>query len=344
MIEQGLFCTLTDGRPVHCFTITNRHGEYVTLLDYGATIHQVVVRDKAGRLGDVVLGADPAAFESSSYKGGTIGRCANRIAHGRCTIGGKEYQLEQNMRGHFLHGGSGNYAQKLFSGEVLPQENKVVFHWLDKGEGGFAGQVQADFAFSFDDEGKLTLRLAMCCTTPTVLNPTNHAYFNLASIGDVRDHWVWIGADRRAARDEEGLPNGGAVSVLGTPADFTVRRTLRQAMGDGACGYFKNGKAMYDEFYVFDRREMRLAAALGCPETGRLMKVYTDMPCLILFCSGTRVPERGKAGALYQGYCAVCLETGFVPNAVNCTGYVPPIFGAGEALVATTVYQFGLLP
>lgn len=340
MVKKEFFCKLSDGRQVYSYTITNTHGEYVTLLDYGATIHKLVVRDKNGNLGDVVLGADPADFERCTYKGGTIGRCANRIGYGRCTIGGKEYQLEQNMFGHFLHGASGNYAEKCFTGDVFPEENKVAFHWFDNGAGGFGCNVQADFAFSFDDEARLTLRLEMCGDGTTILNPTNHAYFNLSETGDARDHWVWIHADKRVTRGEMGLPNGGTTGVAGTPADFTVERKIREAMDHDDGGYFKKDKISFDEFYVYEDREYRLAATLRCPEKGRTMKVYTDMPCLVLFCAGGRKPEPGKNGVVYQGYCAVCLETGFVPNAVNCPEYISPVFAAGEKLVATTVYQF----
>lgn len=312
----------------------------MVLLDYGATIHKIVVRDKDGNLGDVVLGADPQNFEAGSFRGGTIGRCANRIGYGRCTIAGKEYQLEQNMFGHFLHGASGNYAEKLFAGEVIQEENRVVFRWLDDGAGGFDCNVQADFGFSFDDEGRLELRLEMCTDGATVLNPTNHAYFNLSETGDARDHWVWIAADQRVTRADAGLPDGGKTGVSGTPADFTKERQIREAMGSDTVGYFRKDKVMFDEFYVFDDRKLRLAATLRSRSKGRIMKVYTDMPCLVLFCAGGRKPEVGKDGTVYEGYCAVCLETGFVPNAVNCTGYVSPVFSEGEKLVATTVYQF----
>ena len=326
MVKKDFFCKLSDGRPVHSYTISNSFGEYVTLLDYGATIHQIVVRDRKGNLGDVVLGADKEHFESCSFKGSTIGRCANRIGYGRCSLDGREVQLERNMMGHFLHGASGNYAEKLFDGEILPGENKVIFHWLDTGEGGWDCNVQADFAFSFGDDGKLTLCLEMCGDGTTILNPTNHAYFNLLGGGDVRDQHVWIGAERRVTRGEMGLPNGGVQAVAGTPADFTRERSIREAMESDSVGYFRKDKVMFDEFYVYDDRLPRYAASLYCPENGRQMRVYTDMPCLVLFCAGGKKPEPGKNGSINEGYCAVCLETGFVPNAVNCPEYVSPVF------------------
>lgn len=340
MVTKKLFCFLEDGRAVYSYRITNAYGEYVTLLDYGATIQEIVVRDGDGTLGDVVLGASPDCLEKSSYRGGTIGRCANRIAYGRYIVNGKPYQLEQNMAGHFLHGASGNYANKLFTGKAAAEENAVTFYWHDTGEGGFDCCVDAAFTFSFDDEGRLALSLEMSGDSATILNPTNHAYFNLSGAGDARNHWLQILSDRRVSRDELGLPNGGSLPVAGTPADFTRGCRIWDAMASDPGRYFKKARPSYDEFYLLDRKEYRLAAILCSPEKGRIMKVFTNMPCLILFLGAGRKPETGKQGQLYDGYCAVCLETGFVPNAIRCPQYDSPWFEKGEKLIAKTVYQF----
>lgn len=342
MVTKRLFCHLKDGREVYSYRIENSCGEYVELLDYGASVHSVVVRDSAGRLGDVVLGAEPDGLEGCTYVGGTIGRCANRIAHGRYEVDGKVYQLEQNLFGHFLHGASGNYAHKLFTGEIVEEENRVVFKLHDTGEGGFDCHVDAAFSFSFDDEGRLELLLQMEGEDTTVLNPTNHAYFNLSGEQDVRDHSLWIDSEYRVARDETGLPNGGSIKVLGTPADFTKERSIREAMSQsgGTERYFTKEQPSYDEFYLLKGRVYHHAATLRCHLSGRVMKVFTDMPCLVLFTTGDRRAEKGKNGKVYEGYCAVCLETGFVPNAVNCPQYDSPVFRKGEKLSARTVYQF----
>lgn len=340
MITKELFCHLKDGRAVYSYTIQNIHGESVKLLDYGASIQEINVRDRYGNIADVVMGADPDHLEAFTFEGGTIGRCANRIAYGRCEIGGKQYQLEQNMLGHFLHGGSGNYAQKLFTGKIIEQENKVIFFWHDTGEGGFDCCVDAAFSFSFDDEGRLALALEMEGEDTTILNPTNHSYFNLTVDGDARDHWLYIASKQRAARGESGIPNGGSIPVSGSPADFTWERQIREAMSKDPTGYFTKEKPSYDEFYLFQGREYRLTASLRCQENGRRMNVYTDMPCLVLFVCSGRKPELGKNGRIYDGYSSVCLETGFVPNAVNCPQYDSPVFQKGEKLIARTVYQF----
>ncbi|MCC8045595.1 MAG: galactose mutarotase [Clostridiales bacterium] len=342
MVEKKNFGCLSDGRMVQSYTISNKYGEYVTLLDYGATVYQIVVRDRDGRLGDVVLGAPEAKdLESFRFMGSTIGRCANRIAHGRFEADGKVYQLEQNMKGHFLHGASGNYAKKLFQGRIDEAGQSVTFYHKDTGEGGFDCQVDAWITFSFDDEGRLSITYDWTADGLTVLNPTNHTYFNLAGTGDVRSQRLWIIADRRVTRDEEGLPDGGLIPVQGSPADFTGMRSIGEAMDADFIGYFADGKIMYDEFYVTEQKTAQLMAQLSCPETGRTLRVYSDMPSLVLFvpCVGQAVA--GKARQTYQGYCAVCLETGFVPNAVNCPQYVSPLFRKGETLHSTTVYEFG---
>ena len=331
MISKREFCTLKDGRRVYCYRVKNDYGEYVELLDYGASVQSIVVRDNKGKLGDVVLGADPERLEECTYLGGTIGRCANRIANGRYVIDHQEVQLEQNMRGHFLHGASGNYAHKLFCGTIDEEKNGVNFYYRDKGEGGFSCCVDVNFFFSFDNEGKLSMEFRMKTEGTTILNPTNHTYFNLSERADVREsHHLWIGSDRLVTRGTDGLPDGGIQKVNGNPYDFTVEQPLSKAMTVEG----------YDEFYEIVGEGMKHIATLSCPEKGRTMKVYSDMPCLILFVNGKRKAEYGKAGKKYEGYCGICLETGYVPNAVNCPAYRQPVFRAGEELVTRTIYEF----
>ena len=342
MVTKDIFACLSDGRVVHSYKITNSRGEYVTLLDYGATIQEIVVGDGRGGMGDVVLGAKPDELESCGFRGGTIGRCANRIAGASFTIDGKTYALEKNQGENILHSGSGNYANRLFSGQI-EDGNTVSFHLEDGGEAGFGCRVQADFIFSFTDEGCLGLRLEMKPYGPTVLNPTNHAYFNLTGeFGDVRRERLWIASDQIASRDKGGVPSGGVTCVTGTPADFTTPRVLGEAMDNDVEGYFPGGMPGYDEFYVFDSRQWRAVARLEDGPSGRVMDVYTDMPGVVLYCSGGRKPYEGKNGHIYRGYSFVCIETGFVPNAVNCPEYVSPVFREGEKLVANTVYKFSV--
>lgn len=336
------FGYLSDGRRVMMYTIASSSGQYVELLDYGASVHRIVVPDREGQLGDVILGApDAERLLSSTYVGGTIGRAANRIAYGRYEINGTAFQLEQNMSHHFLHGASGNYAKKIFELEPVQEEDTVAFRLHDDGDGGFGCEADILIRYTFNGEGRLGITYEMTASGDTVFNPTNHMYFNLAGGGEIREHYLKLNARYRAGRDEEGIPDGGLIPVENTPADFTKRRCIRQALLEDKVGYFQKQPPGYDEYYQLDEKGYKLAAELDCPATGRWMLVYTDMPCIILFAGGGRAPEAGKDGQIYQGYCGVCLETEFMPNAVNCPQYDSPIFLKGQKLVSHTIYEFG---
>ncbi|MCD8014729.1 MAG: galactose mutarotase [Lachnospiraceae bacterium] len=362
MVEKKAFGRLGDGRMVSLYRITNQYGEYVSLLDYGATIYEIIVRDRNGQLGDVVLGAPGAdSLETFPFMGSTIGRCANRIANGRYEADGIQYQLEQNMGKHFLHGGSGNYAKKLFSGSVDEALQSVTFYYKDTGEGGFTCDADAYVTFRFDEEARLSIIYDWSGEDTTILNPTNHSYFNLAGTKDARGQKLRICSGNRVSRDEDGIPDGGEIPVKGTAADFEQMWSICQAMESDNTGYFEDAVKLYDEVYVMNdktsrpaaqaasqseadpqkNRPFRLLAELSSPETGRTLHVYSDMPSLVLFLIPIEPGVTGKHGQVYEGYCGVCLETGFVPNAVNCPQFDSPLFHKGEQLHSVTVYQFG---
>ncbi len=338
MITCRRFETLGE-EEVHLYRISNQKGEYVELLDYGATIYSICVADRDGKIDDVVLGAPEGSdLKQCKVMGSIIGRCANRIAHGRFEADGKVYQLEQNENGNFLHGASGNYARKMFAASVCEETNTVKFSLQDNGEGGFDCAVQVQVAYSFGDDSVLTMTTRMVPEGTTVLNPTNHAYFNLG-IADVRELHLTLRAKDRVSRDARGLPDGGKIAVQNTPADFTQGRLIREAMERDLTGYFAGNQPGYDEFYIQERNSEQLAAELYCPQNGRIMQVVTDLPSMVLFVSA-RKQTPGKAGKTYEGYCAVCLEPGFVPNAVNCPEYESPLFRKGEELNTITKYIF----
>ena len=340
MITCREFGTQNLDKPVHLYRISNRNGEYVELLDYGATIHSICVADRDGMIDDIVLGAPEGSdLKMCKVMGSIIGRCANRIAHGRYEADGKVHQLEQNARGHFLHGASGNYARKMFAASVNEETNTVTFSLEDNGEGGFDCAVRAQVSYSFGDDSVLTMTTHMVPEGTTVLNPTNHAYFSLGA-SDVRDLHLTLRAKERVSRDADGLPDGGQIAVQNTSADFTDGRTIRRAMESDPTGYFAGGEPKYDEFYILERDLERPAAELYCPQNGRMMHVVTDMPSMVLFVAPRQQPVPGKNGKDYSGYCAVCLEPGFVPNAVNCPEYDSPVFRKGEALRTVTRYMF----
>lgn len=338
MITKSIFGSLSDGRPVTLYQITNAAGAWVQILDYGATVHGIAVPDRAGRLGDVVLGAaDAAQLEGFCLAGATIGRCANRIADAQFSIGGKTYHLEPSRGGHCLHSGSGNYANRFF--RVTPLgENTLCCTLRDNGEGGFETPVDARVEFTFDDNCALTIRYVLTAHGDTVLNPTNHSYFNLGC-EDSRDHLLWLWAETYAPVNGRQVPDGTVAPVADTPLDFRQERRIRDALQDGAPGFFPR-QPEYDHNLLLGGKGMRKAARLRSEETGRVMEVFTDMPSVVLFTFGGNREIPGKYGQTYRGFRSVCIETQYPVNAVNCPPFPSPVFHAGETLDSTTVYAF----
>lgn len=342
MVTKTRFGILPDGREVSLYTISNGFGESAGLLDYGAAVHSLRVKDRDGQSGDVVLGAEKAEdLLEYSFEGVTIGRCANRIAQGRYVWKGKEYQLEQNRNGHFLHGASGNYAHQLFEAEYDGDKSEVTFCLKDSGKGGFGCEADVRITFSFDDLHRLTICYEITPDGDTVISPTNHAYFNLSGQRDVRDHMLCIHAGWIAKKDAEGIPKGEIRSVGCTRMDFRKLRSIREAM-EQENGPGDERPLIYDDYYLLEPQSSP-AAELFAPDTGRIMRVFTDMPGLILFTPYAGKVRKGKYGEAYQGYCAICLETQHIPNAVNCAGFLKPIVLAHQTFRSRTSYEFGVI-
>lgn len=345
MLKKTLFTHLEDGSPVYLYRITNRFGEYVEILNYGACIHSVCVLDKNGQLGDVVLGIrNPESLTKEGLTGITIGRCANRIAGGRFSLNGKTVQLECNQRGNHLHGASGNYGKQLFRELPALRENQVRLGFTDVGAGGYNNTVEVTVAFSFGDDHRLEIHYHMAGQEDTLLCPTNHAYFHLDSSPDILRHTLCIHAQRYAVPGPQGIPEGKTAPVAGTPFDFRCPRPIGDALREETAEFFSRQPPVIDDTFLLGHPagQMELAARLESQESGRIMEVYTDMPAMVVFTRYLREPCIGKHEQVYQGYQAIALETQYVPNAVNCTTFDVPLFPAGTPLDSATVYAFGV--
>lgn len=336
MIEKKVFGRLSDGTQVNLYTIKNKFGEYVELLDYGATLHSIFVRDGDGKLGDVLLGTDKAKeLGLGAFEGSTIGRCANRIANGRYEINGRTIHLECNHHGHFIHGASGNYATKMFIAEADDKDGRVIFRFSDVGEGGFDCEVDVQVSYSFNDGHELGIEYELLPYGETILCPTNHAFFNLSG-GDIRSHLMKIYSDEIAVKGSYGVPTGEVQKAKDTHLDF---RSLKK-IGEALCSQKTLSAEGYDDYFILNKENYGLSAEVISQESERIMQVFTDMPAVIVFTPVLKQPKAGKGGAVYEGYCAVCLETQYVPNAINCPQFDSPFFEKGEKLVSKTVYAF----
>ena len=341
MISKEPFGKLPDGRTAALYTIRNQHGEFVELLDFGASIHSLFVRDSLGSIDDIVLGvANASELGGFTSEGATYGRCANRIAFGQYEQDGKIIQLETEANGHFLHSGSGNYAYRLFQGEIDEKENSVSFTLHENGEGGFGCAADATIRYRFGNDHRLEIHYGITPEGDTIINPTNHAFFNLSGTADARDHLLRVYARNFAPKGDIGMPVGEICNVKNTPMDFRPPRTLRDGMQSDEIGFFGGKQVLYDDCFIFDKSGFGLGAELVSPANGRTMRVYTDMPAMVLFTPTFPLPGLGKPNKASSGYSSLCLETGFVPNAINCPKYDSPLCRKGQKFTSNTVFEF----
>lgn len=344
MINTRNFAMLSDGRQVTAIRLQNCHGEYADILNYGATIRALCVLDNKGQLGDVVLGSSEGENpEAGRFQGCVIGRCANRIAWGRFHLDKKDYQLVipfPERSPHFLHGGKGNYSCKFFAWAPSEDGQSVSLTHYDQGEDGWECGVQVKITYTLTDDHELHIDYELTPDGTTLLSPTNHAYFNLNLPHDITSTQLTLYADTYAPKDALGMPNGRLLPVKDTPLDFVSGRSFGEGLRSPKCGDFASWKN-YDDVYFLPGEGYRKIAQLWCPENGRLMEVFTDQSALILFTPNARGTVMNK-GYQIDGFPAFCLETQYVPNAVNCPEYPSPVFRKGETMSGRTTYKFGI--
>lgn len=341
-----------DGRDVRQYTMTNRSGASVTVIDYGAILTSIIVPDKNGHMDDVALGFDSMEKYGQGHgsMGDTIGPFGNRIGKGRFTIDGVTYQLELNDHGiNSLHSGSLNVAYKLWDAKTVETAfaDSVSFHCVYEGgndTASFPGELDITVTYSWNDMCDLIIRYEATTTQATLCNMTNHTYFNLAGHdhGTIRDHVMYIDADVITPVDDGLIPLGTYMPVSHTPLD--MREGL--LLGDGldamdTCPQMIPAKG-YDHNYVLRKGEaMGLAACVHHEETGRTMEVITDQPAVQLYTACTAHYEGGKGGASYGAYSGLCLETQHCPDSPNNPQFPgTTILRPGEKYDTTTIYAF----
>ena len=337
MVELETFGTDANGNEIQLYRITNCFGEYVELLNYGASVHSISILNNSGTFSDVVLGANSAQqLHSYSTEGAIYGRCANRIADGKFCIDGKQYQLEQNWNGHCLHSASDNYAHQIFTAST--GENSVMFQFRDVGKCGYRCPVDVCITYTWNNERNLTIQYQMHTEGDTLLSPTNHTYFHLGC-QNVQDLILYINASKIAVKSKRGMPEGDVADVIGTNLDFTRPIRLGDAMKKTTLTGF-GAHFEYDDNLILNGKGFRKAATIFSPNSEIGVHILTDMPAIVLYTPFFKEPRIGKNNANLDGYCSVCIETQYVSNAINCPNFEKPIFHAGDTLYSTTVYRF----
>src|SRR5262245_52925805 len=346
-IRREAFKKDIDGKPVDLYTLTTRTGMVVKITNQGAKIVQILVPDKNGQLGDVVLGyetVDQYVAGRASY-GAVIGRYANRIAKGRFTLNGLEYQLPVNNGPNHLHGGRGSHFRVWDARQIDDRSVRLTYVFKD-GEEGYPGNATLTVVYTLTDDQEVKIAYEATTDKPTVVNFTNHAFFNLAGEGhgDILGHELTINADRFTPIDSTSIPTGELRAVAGTPFDFT-RPTKIGARISAADEQLKFGTG-YDHNFVLNKTGSgpSLAARLADPASGRVMEVYTTEPGMQLytgnFNTGKPPADVGKGGKPYNFREAVCLETQHFPDSPNKPNFPTTVLNPGQKFTSTTVYKF----
>ena len=335
MITKRPFGALEDGTAVSLWELTNERGLTAQVLDYGVTIRSVLVPDKRGKLVDVVLGYDTLKeyVRDGCYLGTTVGRCANRIKGASFELNGKTYPLYANNGENHLHGGKRGFNKYVWNGEQTG-EAVTFFRLSPDGEEGYPGNLQVQVTIGWEGDS-LTIRYEATTDQDTVVNLTNHSYFNLNGKGKINGHLLQVAADHYTLNGRDGIPTGEVVSVEGSAMDFRTPKTIGQDAGKKEpCVSFFNG---YDSNFIISGHPF--ATAVG-DKTGITLIADTDQPGVQLYTANALGPRLGKKGSFYGFRSGFCLETQNYPDAIHHPQWPSCILKAGETYRSVTTYTF----
>lgn len=336
------FGMTSKGEEARLFTIQNGKGMEIKVSDYGAALVQVRVPDKEGRLLDVVLGYDDVqGYEAgNAFFGATIGRVANRIGNGEFQLGGRTYELTRNDGQNTLHGGRDFYNKRIWKTGKTGEDYVEFLLDSPSGDQGFPGNVKISVTYTLTKDNEIKIHYRAVPDADTLINLTNHSYFNLSghASGTVLAQEVMLDADAYARADSQSIPTGEIVPVSGTPMDFRQLKPIGAEI-DEAYEALEFGKG-YDHNWVLNKKGYRKAAFMRSKESGIAMEVYTDLPGLQFYTANFVDHEKGKEGAVYNMRQAACFETQYFPDAVHKDHFEGPEVKAGEIYETTTAYRF----
>ena len=349
-IEKTVFGTLPDGSSADIFTLRNANGMEVQITNYGGTITNLQAPDKNGKFANVTLACDSLSgyLKGVPYFGALIGRYGNRIAKGKFTLEGKEYTLAQNNGVNALHGGTKGFDKVLWTATPVDGEEpqlKLNYTSAD-GEEGYPGKLEVEVIYTLQKNNALKIDYKATTDKPTVVNLTNHTYFNLTGDAnkDVLGHEVTLQADKFLPVDESLIPTGELKAVAGTPFDFTKAYTIGERINDAKDVQIKYGKG-YDHCWVFTEagNELKKVASVYEPTTGRVLEVSTTEPAIQFysgnFLDGTVIGKGGIPAKFRTGF---CLETQHYPDSPNQPKFPTTVLKPGETYQSTTVYSFSV--
>jgi len=329
------------------FELRNKNGMVAKVTEFGAILMELFVPMKDGTIKDVVMGFEkPEDYsDNPSFFGASIGRSANRIKDAKFSIDGTEYKLAVNDGPNNLHTEMDHGFHKVhWQGTKNDSDNSVTFTYTSpEGENGFPGKVDMKITYKLDDDNNLEIHYEGDSDKNTLLNCTNHSYFNLSGdlSSSIEDHELKLNCSHYTPVVEGAIPTGEIADVKGTVFDFTDFRQIGKSINDDV-EQLKLVKG-YDHNFVIDHKtgSFDKAAELRCGRTGVKMEVFTDLPGIQFYAGNCIAPREGKGGVKYDVRQALCLETQFYPDSINQENFESPVFGPDKRYDTKTVYRFG---
>lgn len=349
-VSKSFFGIMPNGDTVFRYTLTNAHGEQIKVLNYGGIIQSWLVPDKNGKRGDVVLGFDSLDqyIKQSPYFGALIGRFANRIAHGTFTLNDSTYHLYLNDGPNSLHGGAVGFDKKIWTVTSFTTDSTegLKLHYVSKnGEEGYPGDLDVHVTYTLNNENAFRIDYEATTDKPTILNLTNHSYFNLNDgKGTILNEKLMLNADTFLPVDSTSIPTGEIRSVAGTPMDFRTPTEVGAHIADNY-RQLQLVHGGYDHNWILNTKGNlnEVAASVYDPDNGRFLQIYTTQPG-IQFYSGNFLDStlHGKDGNVYPKHSTIVLETQHYPDSPNEPSFPSVVLNPGDTFHSSTIYKFSV--
>ena len=348
MITKELFGNKPCGCEVYSYTLTNSKQATVKIITLGGTLVSINIPDKNGNFADVICGYDDvnSYLKNSGYQGALIGRFGNRINNSCFMLDGKEYKLYNNEKNNHLHGGKEGFDKKLWDAtawEIGDTMYLELSYFSKDMEEGYPGNLNVKVLYTFDNDNKLSINYKATTDKKTVLNLTNHAYFNLGGYnsGRIENHSLWINSDRITEVNDCLIPTGNELSVENTPFDFRNEKLIGKDI-NADNELLKIGQGYDHNFVLNNNGKIEHIATLTDTLSGRKMKVYTNQPCVQIYTANCINEQESAFKANYPQKirCAVCLETQHAPDSPNHSNFPSCELNVGELYDYTTIFKF----
>lgn len=343
-LYKSKFETEVDGKPTDLYVLKNAKGAEACVTNWGGRLVSVMVPDKNGKMTDVVLGYDSiqAYINSTGNFGALIGRYGNRIANGKFKLDGTEYTLPQNDKTNCLHGGPEGFDRQMWTANQTSPQSVELTYLSKDGEAGFPGNLNVKVTYTLTDDNAIDIKYEATTDKKTVVNLTNHSYFNLSGVpsSTIMDHQLSINADNYTPVDDKLIPTGIA-KVEGTPLDLRQPQTISAHIDDDFDQLTKAGG--YDHNWVLNTKGdiAQVAATVYAPTSGILMEVYTNEPGLQVYCGNMmNEKESGKHGTIYPRRGAICLESQHYPDSPNQADFPSTVLEPGQTYKSQCIYKF----